>query len=219
MFLIPVVLSVLLSGKVDQAYGLFLYLLGGLRGDWVAAGDIWRVVTATFLHVDIIHIGANMIALYQLGRILQRYYGGKMLFLSYILCGVAGSLFSLVFARDVATVGASGAVFGLIGVLVAGSLKTSRYGVSLPFGLWDILPLAIYSFLVGLTPGSAVNNWAHLGGFLFGLLLGRVFDHSMNLAKRPRIEQAKNVLYYLSVGLFIGAYALMILSLTGQLAG
>ena len=217
MFLIPVVISVLLSGKVDQAYGLLLYLLGGLRGDWVAAGDIWRVVTSAFLHVDIIHIGANMIALFQLGRIVYNYYGGRLLFFTYILCGIAGSGMSLIFARDIASVGASGAVFGLVGLLIAGTLRNNRYGLSLPFGVWDILPLAIYSFLIGIVPGSPVNNWAHLGGFLFGFLLGRVFDHNLNLAKDTRIEQLKNVLYYLSVVLFVGAYVWMIASLPAQL--
>ena len=217
LFIVPVILSVILAGKVDQAYGLFLYLFGGLRGAWVDAGDIWRVVTSAFLHVDIIHLGANMIALYQLGRIVLNYYGGKMLFLTYIFCGISGSVFSLIFVHDVATVGASGAVFGLVGVLLAGSLKNSRFGVSLPFGAWDILPLVIYSFLVGITPGSPVNNWAHLGGFLLGLILGRVFDHNMNLIKRPAAEKFKQVLYYVSIVLFVGAYVWMILSIPAQL--
>lgn len=215
-FILPLGLSALLQSNVDGSYGLFLYLLGGLRPDWVIAdGEWWRVINSTFLHADVMHLLANMFALFQIGSIVQNFYGRKWLWSFYILGGLGGSLLSLIFLGNIATVGASGAVFGLIGVLMGGSLKRSRYGVELPFRVVDILPLAVYAFLIGLAPGSAVNNWAHLGGLLVGLAGGTIFPHQM--ASSRKHENTRDIIFWLCVALWAICYIFLSISIFNKL--
>lgn len=179
MFILPTAVTLLL-GNAGSVYNALLFLLGGLRTDLVIIyGQWWRVVMSTFLHADVLHILANMFSLYQIGIIVFRFYGGKFMFVFYMLSGIAGSLLSVLFLGNVATVGASGAVFGLIGVLVGGAWRKHRYGMDLPFSMRDVFPIAAYAFVVGLIPGFAVNNWAHLGGFVMGVILGVLIPHKL----------------------------------------
>lgn len=218
MFLLTFGLATLVSGSVDNAFNLFLYLLGGLQNALALSGEWWRLVTSTFLHADILHIAFNMFALYQIGKIVRQYYGGKFLFYAYILCGLMGSVLSLIFlGTNSATVGASGAVFGLIGVILIGSAKRSQYGIELPFRPLDILPLALYAFVIGLLPGSNVNNWTHLGGFVMGLILGWVINHRLNGDPQGWRKVLDKTLFWVSIILFVGAYVWMLMSLPGML--
>lgn len=216
LFLLPLALSLVVQSNVNGSYGLFLYLLGGLRPDWVIAdGEWWRVLNSTFLHADLWHLVANMFALLQIGSIVQSFYGRRWLWNFYILGGLGGSILSLIFLGNVATVGASGAVFGLIGVLMGGSLKRSKFGVELPFRFMDILPLALYAFVIGLIPGSAVNNWAHLGGLLVGLALGSVFPHQMTSGKKHNL--VRDVAFWLCILVWVVCYIALAMSIYSKL--
>lgn len=196
------------SDNFDFAYTKILLALGALTpGAVIGLGEVWRMITSIFLHVDLIHLAVNMIALYQLGKVIHAYYGGRNLFVFYILSGLGGSLFSVLFlAPNVPTVGASGAVFGLLGVLLAGSAKRTPYGLELPFRTVDILPLAIYAFLFGLVPGTGINNFAHLGGLLTGLALGWIFSHQLTTVKQKRQKHISQALAYLCMALLILSY-------------
>ncbi len=191
----------------EIVYSNLLIGLGAMSSSLVVhAGEVWRIVASLFLHVDILHLGFNMFALYQLGRVIEQYYGGKLLFVFYIVCGIGGSLLSIVFlAPNIPTVGASGAVFGLLGVLIAGSIKKNRYGLDLPFKPSDILPLAVYALLFGFIPGSGVNNFAHIGGLLTGLALGFLFNHQL-VVKSKQQEKLSQAMYYLSLIVLIVTY-------------
>lgn len=216
LFALPLVLSLLVRSDVDGSYGLFLYLLGGLRPDWVIRdGEFWRVINSTFLHADFIHLAVNMFSLYQVGSIVENFYGRKWLWNFYILAGLGGSILSVIFLGGVATVGASGAVFGLIGVLIGGSLKQNRFGVELPFRIMDIAPLLMFSFLVGLIPGSSINNWAHLGGLIVGMAFGNVFSHQVtsNIAQ----NRVRDVLFWLCIILFAVCYIALTVSIYTKL--
>jgi len=201
LFLLLGVLALLTPVDFSVIFSRLLISFGALSGLQVMQdGEIWRMVTSLFLHVDFLHLAFNMLAFYQLGRVIYEYYGSKMLLVFYLWTGLAGSLLSIVFLSQlVPTVGASGAVFGLIGVLVAGSAKRTKYGVELPFRTQDILPLAIYAFIFGLLPNSGVNNFAHLGGFLAGLAFGWFFSHQMVSWKSKQSKFAEQALYYLSL--------------------
>ncbi len=217
LFLIPFLLSFVVFQGKTTGYYLFLDLLGALSRMQVVSGEVWRIVTSAFLHVDIFHLGANMLALWQLGMIVQEYYGSKLLYTFYILAGISGSVFTIVFLPQAASVGASGAVFGLLGVLVAGSLKNTAYGLNLPFRLWDILPIAIYSFLIGVIPGLPINNWAHLGGFLMGFVLGRVFNNRTVVWESRAVKFGGRITFYISLIMFVIAFIWMIFSLPGRI--
>lgn len=209
LFAIPTLGTLLLGSRVDNIYGLSLSLLGGLRPDLVADGEWWRIVTSTFLHADFLHLLANMYGLWQIGMIVKNYYGNRFLWSSYIITGVMGSVFSIIFLPNTATVGASGAVFGLMGVLLGATFRRSRFGVELPFGTTDILPLALYAFAAVFLPGFAVNNWAHLGGFVAGIALGWLLPHKLSHQSRSelRVEQG---LTYATVVVFGLCYILMV---------
>ncbi|MCA9379306.1 rhomboid family intramembrane serine protease [Candidatus Dojkabacteria bacterium] len=205
LFILPTLLVAVLLRSNQNGYGLFLDLLGGLIPVKFWAGEYWRVITSLFLHADLLHIASNMFSLYLIGRIVQRYFGGKWLVSFYIITGLGGSLFSVFFLPGTPTVGASGAVFGLVGVLLAGSLKRNRFGVDLPFRPMDIAPLAVYAFAVGLIPGFAVNNWAHLGGLLTGLGLGFVVRHKANNYSSME-KLAEKVVFIMSLVVLALAY-------------
>jgi rhomboid protease GluP len=147
-------------------------------------GQPWRLVSATVLHAGIIHLSFNMWALWDVGRVAERFYGNLQFLLIYVLAGLFGSLASLFFAGRVAvSVGASGAIFGVIGALLA-ALVSQRQ--RLPAALAAPLRRSLLVFigvalLFGLTSG-VVDNGAHLGGlaagFLIALILAERFDWS-----------------------------------------
>jgi rhomboid protease GluP len=142
----------------------------------------WRLASATFLHGGIIHLGFNMWALWNTGRLAERFFGNMQLALIYAVSGLAGSVASLYFsARTGVSVGASGAIFGVVGCLLAAVLIKSR---SLPPGLVtsmrsSMLMFIGYSLFMGFVAGF-IDNAAHIGGlaagFFMGLVLARKFD-------------------------------------------
>lgn len=214
LFMIPVILGVLLQGQVDDPFGALIFLMGGVRADIVLIGmQWWRLVTASFLHWDILHLGMNMYTLWQLGTLVREYYGGKMLFSFYTFCGIGGGVLSVLMGSNALTVGASGAVFGLLGVLISGSMKWNRFGMDLPIGLWDIMPLAVYAFLIGILPGFAVNNWVHLGGFLVGMVFGQIAQHKLTVAPSKLQLRLESFLFYSSVVITIISFAVMLITI------
>lgn len=192
----------------ERLYSDLLITFGALNSTLVLQfGQVWRAITSQFLHVDLLHLAFNMFALFQLGRVVRDYYGGRLLWVFYILSGLGAAALSLMFLDPrFPSVGASGAVFGILGVLVAGTVRKNTYGLELPFRLADILPLAIYAFLFGLIPNSGVNNFAHLGGFLTGLLLGWFFSHSMVTWKPKWQTRLEKVLFYATIIFVVIAY-------------
>jgi rhomboid protease GluP len=148
--------------------GELLYRFGSGFSPATLSGQWWRIVTPIFLHGGIIHFFFNSYVLLQLGPRVEDEYGTERFWVIYLLCGISGSALSQ-FVRPVNTVGASGALLGMIGLLLVygwrrggtggQALKSSmlRYGVY----------IAIFGLLV---PG--IDNINHLGGFLCGAMLG-----------------------------------------------
>jgi membrane associated rhomboid family serine protease len=154
--------------------GKFLYDLLQLDKPAVAAGEYWRLWTVTLLHSpsDPLHLIFNMYALYLAGTIVERWYGAWRFLVFYLACAAAGSTSSFVFGGDVPSVGASGAIFGLFGVLLAaGRLhhpvdRQSRGVVS------QLMALIVINIVFGFASGGSIDNAAHLGGLAAGLWLG-----------------------------------------------
>lgn len=132
----------------------------------LTAGLWWRLITPVFLHGGLIHFGFNSFALLSLGPIVESEYGRERFWVIYLLCGVAGNL--LASLNNQAVVGASGAIFGLVGLLIVfGSRARTVAGRNLKTFL---MRWTIFMFVISLLPG--ISFWAHAGGFLMGLLLG-----------------------------------------------
>jgi membrane associated rhomboid family serine protease len=138
----------------------------------VAHGEYWRLWSVTLLHVDLLHLGFNMYGLYLAGTIVERWYGSLRFLAFYLACAAAGSVASFVFGEGNLAVGASGAVFGLFGVLLAAGRvhhpvdRQSRGIVS------QLLTLVVINLVFGFASGGSIDNAAHLGGLAAGLWLG-----------------------------------------------
>ena len=146
----------------------------------VGEGEYWRLLTSTFLHAHTLHLHLNMFILFFLGRLLEGLYGRSRFLLVYLTSAIISSVASLAFVRDAFGVGASGAIFGLIGVAIALGI---RYKDRLPRRLGRILGLRLLPFVgIDLFLGLFVlphfnynvNNAAHLGGLFTGFAIGMV---------------------------------------------
>jgi len=145
---------------------------GALVRERVAAGEYWRLLSATFLHGGVDHLVGNAIALYILGMVCEHAFGRSQFVLLYVVSALAGSLVSVLTSPG-PSVGASGAIFGLQGAAIVLFrshrdrllLRDRRVGVVLV--VW-----AIYTIVGGLmTP--LIDNGAHVGGALGGALVAR----------------------------------------------
>jgi rhomboid protease GluP len=133
----------------------------------------WTLISANYLHGGILHILFNMIALYQIGPLVLREYGGSRFISLYTLGGVIGFLVSYLVGIQF-TLGASAAICSLIGAsLYYGKSRGGAYGQAVyrQIGGW-VLVIFLFGFLV---PG--INNWGHGGGIVAGILLGYLFGY------------------------------------------
>ncbi len=151
-----------------------LYQWGGLSMPGVInGGEYYRIFTAMFLHSGMHHIFNNMVILFFLGAMLEQEIGHLFMGAIYLLSGLGGNLLSLAYKwtqqSSVLSVGASGAIFGMNGLLLAMVLLWPRSlkDVSLP----RVLFMVVYSLYSGFSGGS-IDNAAHFGGFFTGLILG-----------------------------------------------
>jgi membrane associated rhomboid family serine protease len=138
----------------------------------VAAGEYWRLWTVTLLHADPLHLLFNMYALYLAGPIVERWYGRVRFLLFYLVLAAAGSTGSFVFGGDIPAVGASGAIFGLFGMLLsAGRLHHPVDRQSRPL-VGQMGFLIVINLVFGFASGGSIDNAAHIGGLVAGLWLG-----------------------------------------------
>jgi len=159
--------------------GQALTYWGVNAGPLTLSGEYWRLFTAGFLHGGIFHIAVNMWCLWSLGRLSERLFGKWQTFSIYMLTGVGGALLSLASNANHAELGASGAVFGIVGAVMAGvkfgDLNISTGEKRAIFS--SVVSFAILNFILGFSGfGSSVfgrvDNMCHLGGFVSGLLVG-----------------------------------------------
>jgi len=137
-------------------------------------GGVWTLLTANYLHGGIMHLLFNLAALYQLGPWVVNEYGAARMFTIYTLGGVCGYLFSYV-AGVPFTIGASAAVCGLAGALLYyGKSRGGSYGSAV---YQQLSGWVISIFIFGLIfPG--INNWAHGGGIIAGVILGLLLGYT-----------------------------------------
>jgi membrane associated rhomboid family serine protease len=131
----------------------------------VAHGDWWRLVTSMFLHVNIIHIGMNMYSLYFAGSILEQVIGRWRFLLLYLAAGVAGSAGALIYSPTVPTVGASGAIFGILGALFV--LERERH---ISTG-GQVAGLIVLNLVITFVFSSYISVGGHVGGLIAGVVL------------------------------------------------
>ncbi len=178
------IFALTLSSGLFSNQGLVLYEYGASYGPNIIEGEIWRLFTAMFLHADITHILFNGFALYILGPDMERLYGNGRYSLVYLLSGLFGSVASFALSGPAEfSVGASGAIFGVIGMQLAFFTfyrkKLGRFGQE---RFNAMLRLVGINLLIGFIV-VRINNTAHIGGRVSGFLLGYV------LVPRDFVEQ------------------------------
>jgi membrane associated rhomboid family serine protease len=145
---------------------------GFVSADAVAAGEWWRILTSAFLHVNLLHILFNMWALYLFGPLLEQLYGRIEYLAIYLLCAAGGSVLTILAAPDQQAVGASGAIFGLLGLAFAVS---RRRHLALPRQTRMVLGQVGSLLFINLAFTFFIPNISitgHLGGLAVGLVLG-----------------------------------------------
>jgi rhomboid protease GluP len=158
------------GGAIDLSFDA-LYDLGAKARVPIIRGEWWRLITAGFLHGGFFHIFMNSWALFDLGTQVEETYGTSRYLAFYFIANLTGFLASFYWTPAL-SVGASAAIFGLIGAMLAfGVRDRTRFGdeVRSTYSRW-----AVYSLLFGLLPGFAVDNAAHLGGLAGGFVMAYI---------------------------------------------
>jgi rhomboid protease GluP len=156
------------AGEGRQIYEALAFI-----GPAIAKGEYWRLWTVTLVHADFLHLAFNMYALWLAGNIVERWYGPVRYLLFYLASAAAASTVSFVSGTELA-VGASGAIFGLFGVLLAAGRihhpvdRQSRAITS------QLMVIVLINIVFGFASGGSIDNAAHLGGLAAGLWLGAV---------------------------------------------
>lgn len=162
------------------------FMVYGIQdNELIRQGEVWRLVTSMFLHADVAHLFGNMLFLVYLGRVLLRYYRDGVFWIFYLVSGFAGNLLGF-FCTDYLSLGASGAIMGLGGVLIyriffgADRRSFRRRGNFFVLGL-----MVLYNLFAGLWQ-TDIDNYGHFGGFLAGFLLAILYAIWQRSRKRSQ---------------------------------
>ena len=188
---------------------------GYVSADAVAGGEWWRILTSAFLHFGILHLVLNMWALYLFGPLLEQLYGHVEYLVIYLLCAAGGSVLTILVAPDQAAVGASGAIFGLLGLAFAVS---RRRHLALPHQTRAVLGqigslLVINLAFTFFVPGISITG--HLGGLAVGLVLGWLLPPSPAFTTAGQWQAASGAVIegtsvYLRAVVYLGVAALLV---------
>lgn len=153
--------------------------LGAIYKPKVAEGEWWRLVSAMFLHGGLIHVAMNMVSLFLAGLFLEQLIGSRRFAISYLLTGIIAGCISIWWHETpVVSVGASGGVFGMYGVLLA-LVITKVFDPAMNKAMLIVLAAtAGYSLLMGFL-SKGIDNSAHLGGLIAGLPMGLLFSRQL----------------------------------------
>ncbi|MEO8442637.1 MAG: rhomboid family intramembrane serine protease [Betaproteobacteria bacterium] len=189
VFAVMVALGIQVLGGRAEEYLRF----GANFAPLTTGGEWWRLFTCTFIHFGIVHLAFNMWALWDSGRLTERLFGNGWFAVLYVFAGLCGSSASMLWNQEVISGGASGAVFGVFGALLA--YMTVERG-SIPPATLNHLRVStstfvVYSLFYGFVQ-SGIDNAAHLGGltggFIMGLILSRPLDEIIR--RRGRLRRA-----------------------------
>jgi rhomboid protease GluP len=158
---------------------------GALIPALVAEGETWRLVSSVFLHSGVVHLGFNMLSLYFLGSFVEEAFGRSRFLALYLLSGVSGGLAYLYFGGfNAPAVGASGAIFGLLGGVLGYALRRGTFSWQNPLIRQLLILLALNLYLGFSIPN--ISNTAHLGGLAGGFAFGWLVAPTVYSRKRLR---------------------------------
>jgi len=176
IYLVLLVLSVTVGsglgslGEIDQN---LLVTAGGQVNLLISQGQVWRIFTAMFLHLNLLHIGLNMLSLFLIGGVVEVFYGKWRYLLIYLLSGIAGGIVTyFVMPPGTLAAGASGAIFGVFGALgvfyLVNRQALGRYGTG---AITNWLFWLGLNLVFGFT-NTGIGIWDHIGGLVAGMIIG-----------------------------------------------
>jgi membrane associated rhomboid family serine protease len=192
--------------RLGGKFGPLMLVLPLSHGEW------WRLVTAMFLHAGLLHIGFNLWCLVDLGPEVESLFSIQKYIVLYLVTGVFGFIVSLFWNPLGNSVGASGAIVGLIGILIGASYHHGQLGKAYRSRLWVWV---FYIVAITLIPGLSIDNAAHMGGLVAGLVLGYLIPEGEPQTRAG--ENLWNTLTIMSVVIIAGSFALMALQLNRPL--
>ncbi|RZB62925.1 RHOMBOID-like protein 1 isoform B [Glycine soja] len=148
--------------------------MGALEvGKVIHRHQVWRLFSCIWLHGGVVHLLANMLSLVFIGIRLEQEFGFVRIGFLYVISGFGGSLLSALFIQEGISVGASGALFGLLGGMLSELLINWTIYANKFAALLTLIVIVVINLAVGILPH--VDNFAHIGGFVSGFLLGFIF--------------------------------------------
>ena len=161
------ILTSFLSKNIYNIDSYTLIALGAKVNVLINNGQPWRLITCAFLHGGLAHIAFNMYALKIIGSEVEYVYGKVKYISIYLISALGGSVFSYLFNADSISVGASGAIFGLLGAMIIFGIRhKNKIGKAYIMNLFKVLLINIF---IGVTL-SNIDNGAHIGGLVFGCI-------------------------------------------------
>lgn len=179
MFLVTTFLG---YGSTDASTLIFY---GAFYKPYILDGEWYRLLTSAFLHIGIIHLLVNMYSLYVIGPHIENYYGKLKYVFIYLFSAIFGGLLSMIFVGDTISAGASGAIFGLLGAFL-------YFGYHYRNVLGDVLrrqivPIILINLAIGFSI-SGINNAAHVGGLIGGVIISAILGVKGKTSKFERIN-------------------------------
>lgn len=210
-FFTPIILALLVAifagvtfqGALDpERQKEILLAWGAKQNSLVLDGEWWRLITSTFLHggtletISMLHMLSNGYALFMIGMDLEAFFGRARFLAVYAISALAGSVASFAFSPlYVLGLGASGAIFGLIGALgVYFGLHRSLFGRMGQAQFWNIIVVIVLNVGIGLSGALPIDNSAHVGGLLAGAAVGYVLcpRYALGDWKSPDVREVHN---------------------------
>jgi rhomboid protease GluP len=197
-----------------------LFLLGGKINTLIEQGQVWRLITPVFLHGSITHVLLNMYALFVLGKVLESVYGHGRFILLYFISAFAGNVISFTMSAN-ASLGASTAIFGLIGAEAIFVIRNKRfYGNRYQSTIANIGMIIALNMIIGFLPGTSIDYWGHIGGFiggsLFAFLAGPQWDVTGVYPAITVVDRQKTIQILLSTLLVLVVFAVAAFFMGGK---
>lgn len=179
-----------------------LLLTISVYGPLIRNGEIYRLLTGTFLHVDLLHLLCNGYALYMTGSLVESFFGKWKYTAIYLVSALTGSLLSIIMGDNI-SIGASGAIFGLFG-----SLLYFGYHYRVYFGsviLKKIIPVILVNLFIGFTI-SGIDNFAHIGGLVGGFLISKALGVNSKDKMSDKVNGIILTTIYIAFLVYLGIF-------------
>lgn len=210
---VPIVTYILIAINILLFIGMYVFgngstdnwtllKFGANYPDLIKAGEYYRLITSAFLHIGFLHLLVNMYSLYIIGSQLEGFLGRLKYLFVYLGSAVFGNLMSILFFDGISA-GASGAIFGLLGSLLYFGYHYRVYLGTVVKS--QIIPLIVVNLIIGFSM-SGINNAAHIGGLVGGVLLSMMVGIKYKTTKSEQINGLIMTIIYTTFLIYMGFF-------------